>query len=69
MRPSTASKFTMVSAIGWHLITHGGTILVQTGPTEWTTACPDYYEYICRVKWLGDYTWIEVDTNGESVLK
>jgi hypothetical protein len=48
---------------------HGGTILVQTGPTEWTTACPDYYEYICRVKWLGDYTWTEVDSNGESVLK
>jgi hypothetical protein len=48
---------------------HGGTILVQTGPTEWTTAKPEYYEYICRVKWLGDYTWTEVDLNGESVLK
>ena len=47
----------------------GGTILVQTGPGEWTTAKPDHYEYICRVKWLGDYTWIEVDNNGESVLK
>lgn len=47
----------------------GGTLLTQTGPTEWTTDPPDYYEYICRVKWLGDYTWIEVDLNGESVLK
>jgi hypothetical protein len=47
----------------------GGTLLTQTGPTEWTTTAPDYYEYICRVKWLGDYTWIEVDSNGESVLK
>jgi len=47
----------------------GGTLLTQTGPTEWTTTAPDYYEYICRVKWLGDYTWIEVDLNGESVLK
>jgi hypothetical protein len=47
----------------------GGTLLTQTGPTEWTTTPPDYYEYICRVKWLGDYTWIEVDLNGESVLK
>ena len=27
------------------------------------------HDYICRVKWLGDYTWIEVDSNGESVLK
>ena len=49
--------------------TRGGTLLTQTGPDEWTTAKPDHYEYICRVKWLGDYTWIEVDTNGESVLK
>jgi hypothetical protein len=47
----------------------GGTLLTQTGPAEWTTAPPDYYEYICRVKWLGDYTWIEVDSNGENVLK
>ena len=47
----------------------GGTLLTQTGPTEWTTTKPDHYEYVCRVKWLGDYTWIEVDLNGESVLK
>lgn len=47
----------------------GGTLLTQTGPDEWTTTKPDHYEYICRVKWLGDYTWIEVDNNGESVLK
>jgi hypothetical protein len=47
----------------------GGTLLTQTGPDEWTTNPPDYYDYICRVKWLGDYTWTEVDSNGESVLK
>jgi Protein of unknown function (DUF2452) len=46
---------------------HGGTILTQTGPAEWTTTAPDYYEYICRVKWLGDYTWIEVDEEGKDV--
>lgn len=48
---------------------HGGTLLTQTGPMEWTTAKPDHYDYVCRVKWLGDYTWQEVDLNGESVLK
>ena len=47
----------------------GGTLLTQTGPDEWSTTKPDHYEYICRVKWLGDYTWIEVDNHGESVLK
>jgi hypothetical protein len=45
----------------------GGTILVQTGPHEWTTEPPEYYEYICRVKWLGDYTWVEVDLEGNHV--
>ena len=42
-------------------LARGGTLLTQTGPDEWTTAKPDHYEYICRVKWLGDYTWIEVE--------
>ena len=44
------------------------TRLIQTGPTEWTTGVPCDWEYICRVKWLGDYTWVEVDTNGHNVV-
>ena len=51
-----------------HDLRHGGTILVQTGPTDWTTGSPQDWEYICRVKWLGDYTWVEVDTNGNHVV-
>jgi len=47
----------------------GTTRLIQTGPNDWTTGAPCDWQYICRVKWLGDYTWIEVDLNGESVLK
>ncbi len=50
-------------------LARGGTLLTQTGPAEWTTGAPPDWDYICRVKWLGDYTWIEVDLNGESVLK
>jgi hypothetical protein len=46
----------------------GGTILCLTGPDEWCTGKPEEYEYICRVKWLGDYTWIEVDNNGLHVV-
>jgi hypothetical protein len=41
--------------------------LVKHGPTEWFTGKPSEYDYICRVKWLGDYTWIEVDENGKPV--
>jgi hypothetical protein len=40
------------------------TRLTHLGPQEWTTGSPESYNYICRVKWLGDYTWIEVDEQG-----
>jgi hypothetical protein len=51
-----------------HDLRHGGTLLTQTGPTEWTTGQPRDWDYICRVKWLGDYTWVEVDNNGNHVV-
>ncbi len=41
--------------------------LVIHGPGEWFTGQPEEYQYICRVKWLGDYTWIEVDNQGNPV--
>ena len=45
----------------------GGTLLTQHGPQDWTTGAPDWYEYICRVKWLGDYTWLEVNEKGDPI--
>ena len=36
------------------------TILCHLGPNDWCTGAPANYQYICRVKWMGDYTWIEV---------
>ena len=44
-----------------HDTRRGYTILSHTGPDDWSTGKPDNYEYITKVKWLGDYTWIEVD--------
>jgi len=41
--------------------------LVHHGPNEWATGAPDEWEYICRVKWMGDYTWIEVNDEGNPV--
>ncbi len=38
--------------------------LTPLGPNDWTTGVPRDYEYVCRVKWLGDYTWIEVNEDG-----
>ena len=39
------------------------TRLSINGPTDWATGIPQGYEYITQIKWLGDYTWIEVDKN------
>lgn len=44
-----------------------GTRLLPTGPDDWSTGKPDHLEYLARVKWLGDHTWIEVDENGNPV--
>jgi hypothetical protein len=43
------------------------TRLTPMGPSDWTTGSPEKYEYIARVKWLGDYTWLEVDDEGNPV--
>lgn len=36
------------------------TRLVSLGPNDWCTAPPKCWEYIMKIKWLGDYTWVEV---------
>ncbi len=55
--------------IYWLLFDHRKdcTRLCTMGPYQWTTGIPKGYEYICQVKWLGDYTWIEVDKEGNPV--
>lgn len=37
------------------------TRLSINGPDDWATGKPIEYEYISRVKWLGDHTWIEIE--------
>lgn len=39
---------------------HERSILIKTGPDEWSAGKPDHIDYIIKIKWLGDYTWIEV---------
>jgi hypothetical protein len=36
------------------------TRLSLLGPDDWSSRPPAEYEYIGRVKWLGDHTWVEV---------
>ena len=40
-------------------------ILCHHGPGD--SLVTDDLEYIARVKWLGDYTWSEVDANGNII--
>jgi len=42
---------------------HNCTRLSIQGPDGWNCGKPAEYEYIARVKWLGDYTWIEVEND------
>ena len=37
------------------------TRLTMMGPNDWSSGKPEEYEYIVPVKWMGDYTWLEVD--------
>jgi hypothetical protein len=42
-------------------------LLTMHGPNDWATGAPEDYEYITKVKWLGDYTWVEVDENNDPI--
>jgi hypothetical protein len=60
-----AAKYDFQVAHGntyWLIYDHRKSItrLSINGPTDWSTGIPEGYEYITQVKWLGDYTWIEV---------
>jgi hypothetical protein len=43
------------------------TLLIHTGPTDWSSSAPEDYEYQAQVKYMGDHTWLEVDNEGNSV--
>jgi len=43
------------------------TVLSHLGPNDWSSGAPEHYEYIAKIKWLGDNTWEEItedDDNG-----
>jgi hypothetical protein len=43
------------------------TLLTQNGPNDWSSSAPEDYEYITRVKYMGDHTWQEINEKGEYV--
>lgn len=46
-------------------ISKNRSVLLHHGPGE--ALVTEGYEYIARVKWLGDHTWVEVDDDENSV--
>ena len=38
-------------------------LLVHTGPNNWSSGPPVDYEYISKVKYMGDHTWLEIQEN------
>jgi hypothetical protein len=45
----------------WHR-RYDKTLLVMTGPDEWNTGVPEDYEYLTQVRYMGDHTWLEIDS-------
>ena len=43
------------------------TLLIHSGPTDWSSSAPEDYEYKAQVKYMGDHTWLEVDNEGNPV--
>ena len=43
------------------------TLLTQNGPSDWSSSAPEDYEYITRVKYMGDHTWQEINEKGDYV--
>jgi len=67
-----AAKYDFQLANGniyWLLYDHRKqfTRLSINGPNDWSSSAPAEYEYLCKVKWLGDYSWIEVNEEGNPV--
>jgi hypothetical protein len=42
-------------------------LLVTLGPNDWCTGPPKEYDYQMRVKYMGDHTWLEVDSDGNPI--
>ena len=37
------------------------TLLIHTGPDNWSSSAPEDYVYQTQVKYMGDHTWLEVN--------
>jgi len=64
MPPTMSSNYTLDRFIIWYGIISKKELLEIMSAEDWSSGPPENYEYLARVKWLGDFTWIEVDGQG-----
>ena len=67
---SAEYKFKIIPGNNYYLVTdtkQHKTLLIKMGPEDWSAGKPDQYNYIAKVKCLGDFTWIELDQSNEIV--
>ena len=51
----------------WKKETVQMTLLTQNGPNDWSSSAPEDYEYISRIKYMGDHTWLEINEQGDII--
>ena len=52
----------VVNSIYWVVQVDTDQILTPLGPNDWSTGAPNNYKYMYKVKFLGDYTWINIES-------
>jgi len=52
----------VVNSLYWLVETDNETILTPLGPDDWSTSAPNNYKYINQLKFLGDFTWINIES-------
>lgn len=43
------------------------TLLTHHGPDDWSSSAPEDYEYMTRVKYMGDHTWLEINDHDSPI--
>lgn len=57
----------VVNSIYWLVDVDGETVLTPLGPNDWSTGYPENYKYIDQLRFLGDFTWINVEDQNENI--
>lgn len=57
----------VVNSYYWLVDVDGESILTPLGPNDWSSGRPHNYKYISHVKFLGDFTWMNIEDQDEDI--